>query len=155
VTWTALPDGEGLELVAGQLYAVVASVKANHSAADLRALALARGLVLTDYAEQGARAGLGPDPRSPDYRYVAAIAQATQNGSLRWGVPWPISMADDSHLVQAWTSPPAGAPSPAPAPPRPPPDASPSMRPLAYIGLAAGALWIWRGRRARPYARRQ
>jgi hypothetical protein len=153
VTWTALPADETLELVAGQLYAVVASVKANHSAADIHAIAAKKGLQITDYAEQGERVGLGPDPRSPDYRYVAAVALATTEASLPWGVPWPLSMADDSHLVQAWTSPPTAAAPVVPPPAAPRPDASPSMRGLAYIGIAAAALWIWRGRRARPYAR--
>jgi hypothetical protein len=150
MNWTPLPDGESLALAPGQLYAVVASVKANHSAADVQAIANKKGLTLTDYAEQGQRAGLGPDPRSPDYRYVAAIAVASTAATLPWGVPWPLSMADDSHLVQAWTSPPAAAPA-LPTPAAPAPDKVPSMMPLAYMGGALFAVWLWRGRRARPY----
>jgi hypothetical protein len=148
VTWSPLPDGEALELAPGQLYAVVASVKANHTTADIQAIAAGKGLTLTDYAEEGQRAGLGPDPRAPDYRYVAAIAVARSAGSIPWGVPWPLSMFDDSHVVRAWTSPPGPLATNFPPAPAPKPDRSPSMAPLLLVFAAGGALYAWRGRRS-------
>lgn len=151
--WTALPEDQALQLVPGQAYAVVASVKASHTAADLRAFAAKRGLTVTDYAEQGARAGLGPDPRSPDYKYVAAIATATAPGSIPWSVPWPLSMVDSSSLVSAWSEP-AGVSSPAPALTSPSSPAAPAMPPIwpvaAFLALAgAWGAWKIRGRRRR------
>lgn len=150
MTWQALPEGDAITFQPGWFYAVIASVKASHSVADIHALAQKRGLVLGDYAEQGTRPGLGPDPRTPDYRYVAAIAQAQAAGSLPWGVPWPFSMVDDSHLVEAWASPPGVAP-PAPSPgPAPAPAARTApLWPIVAV-LAGGAAWdAWRSRRGR------
>jgi len=122
MAWTALAPSAGLSLVPGAFYAVVASVKASHTQADLEAFAARRGLRLVDYAEQGDRAGLGPDPRSPDYRYVAAIAQASLGGSIPGSVPWPASIFDSSALVAAWSAPPGTiAPAAPPIPPAPPP----------------------------------
>jgi hypothetical protein len=119
--WTALNPDEGLTLVPGAFYAVVASVKSSHTQADLQAFAQKRGLVLLDYAEQGQRVGLGPDPRSPGYKYVAAIARATDAGSIPGSVPWPASMFDSSALVSAWSAPAGSAPATAPPAPLPPP----------------------------------
>jgi hypothetical protein len=147
--WTELPAGESFTVPAGDYVAVVASVKASHTQSDLQAFAQKRGLALTDYAEEGARAGLGPDPRGPDYRYVAAAARTSTAVSLPWEVPWPLSLVDDSQLVRAWTAPagdvvPAAPPAPAPEPPTP--SAGPSLWPLTLIGIVGGALW-WRARR--------
>lgn len=150
MAWSALPSGEDVSLRPGDFYAFVASVKAGHSRADLEELAKSKwALVLVDYAEQGARAGLGPDPRTPDYRYVAAIVQATETGTIPWSVPWPLSMVDSSSLVQAWSAAPvdvpAGGPTPGPPSPAPRP-ALPSFGPLAAI-VALGGAWAWYERR--------
>ena len=155
MTWTALPAGEPLALLPGRAYAIVASVKATHTAADLEAVARGRGLTLVDYAEEGERPGLGPDPRGPAYRYVAAIATAAAAGALPWAVPFPVSLLDSSHLVDAWTAlatdlPPAGAAPTLPPPPAPSP-AGELAGPWPWIGLAAAAglaarAW-WKGRR--------
>ena len=150
--WTLLPDGESIELVPGATYAVVASVKASHTPLNIKALINQRGLALVDYAEEGQRAGLGPDPRGPGYRYVAAMATATAAGELPWSVPWPLSVLDGSAIVDAWVSP-AGAPSPAAAPALPVPrvatPAAPSIAPVA-IALAAAAAWgSWYTRKKR------
>jgi hypothetical protein len=150
MTWTALPAGEAVDLLPGQLYAVVASVKTSHAAADVRAFAASHGLTLLDYAEQGQRAGLGPDPRSPDYRYIAAIASAGAAGTLPWNVPWPLSMVDDSGLVSAWTTPAQSANESPPAPPAP--GARPkgfTLGPLLTIAAGFGAFAIWHRRRKR------
>jgi|SRR5579862_1631382 len=150
--WTALPDGQALALAPGELVAIVASVKASHSAQDLAAFARARGLSLVDYAEEGQRVGLGPDPRGPDYRYVAAIARVGKAGSVPWSVPFPLSMFDKSALVRAWSEPDPGGTT-APAPPAPPApvrvDVSPvPLWPLALIPAAAIALRLARKKRA-------
>ena len=149
MNWIALNPGDGLTLVPGMTYAVVASVKANHSQADLQAFATKHGLVLTDYAEQGQRVGLGPDPRSPDYRYVAAVAQATQAGSVPGSVPWPASMFDDSSLVSAWSAPTSGAPTVAPAPPPPPKASALSNWVLVLTPFTAAVLYAVAIRRRR------
>lgn len=146
--WAALPEGEAIDLPVGQYLAIVASVKASHTEADLRAFASKRGLQVIDYAEQGQRAGLGPDPRSPGYRYVAATVATTAPVSLPWEVPWPLSMVDDSQLVTVWTAPAGAVPSapPAPVPTAPRGPVGPSLWPLAAIGAGGLLLW-WRGRR--------
>lgn len=150
-TWTALPSGEAIELLAGSYLAIVASVKATHTQSDLQAFAAKRGLQVVDYAEQGQRAGVGPDPRSPAYRYVAATVASSQAISLPWDVPWPLSMVDDSQIVSAWSAPAGPLPSGAPTPPAPTParaPVGPSLWPLAAIGAAGLALAL-RGRRRR------
>lgn len=152
MTWNALPAGDAIALVPANYYAVVASLKATHSQADVTAMAAARGLTLLDYAEQGTRAGLGPDPRSPDYRYIAAMAVAQAAGTLPWSVPWPLSLVDGSQIVSAWTNPPTTIVPTEPAPPAPIAPlapASPSLMPLATLGAAAAGLWWWGARRRR------
>jgi hypothetical protein len=140
--WTAIAEGDDISLSPGDRVAVVASVKASHSLADLGEFAAARGITLDDIAEEGSRPGLGPDPRAPDYRYVAAEGLASQAVSLPWSAPWPLSMVDGSELVAAWTAPP-GLAAPPPQPPSPAPPsgpALPSMVPLVWIGAVALAL---------------
>ncbi len=156
MTWQALPDGEAIVFQPGWYYAIVASVKTNHSAADIHAIAQGRGLVLGDYREEGPNEpGFGPDPRGPDYRYVAVIAQAQGPGKLPWGVPWPASMFDDSQVVLASESPPGVAPAAPVAPVKPPgPAAVPKLWPVVAV-LGAGAAWnVWRDRRRRREERR-
>ena len=145
MSWIEAAPGEGFTVPAGYSVALVASVKSNHDAAALHAFAASHGITVTDYAEQGQRAGLGPDPRSPDYRYVAAMGMAAQQVKLPWEAPWPVSMFDGSQLVRAWV-----APSPGPAPAVPTPTAplapaAPSLWPLALLFGAGGYFW-WIGR---------
>ena len=153
--WTALPSGDAVAFKPGYIYAVVASVKANHSRSDILALVAKKGLRVFDYAEEGQRAGLGPDPDSPSYRAIALQAVASSAGSVPWSVPWPLSMADSSSLVHAWESPPGAAPPmPAALPSRPIAVgvAGVELRPLYALGAAvvAGKAWQWwRGRRRR------
>lgn len=154
-TWSKLPEGEALELEPGVTYAVVASVKATHSPLSIKAMINRKAMALLDYAEEGERAGLGPDPRAPDYRYVAAMARALEGGSIPWSIPWPLSLVDDSAIVEAWSSrdtlssdrPPPTPPLPTPRPTSP---ATPPIWPIA-LGLAAAAAWgAWRtGRKIR------
>lgn len=152
MAWTALPTGDDLALQAGEIVAVVASVKASHSAADLAAFAAKRGLTVTDYAEEGQRPGLGPDPRGPGYRYVEAIATVGQGVSLPWSVPFPLSILDSSQLVHAWVAPQGAAPGPAPAPLPPTPAQPPATVPgggvviLAWAAIGTGLL-LWERRR--------
>lgn len=150
-TWTKLEEGEPLELEPGVTYAVVASVKATHTPLNIKAMINRKGMALVDYAEEGERAGLGPDPRGPDYRYVAAMARALEGGSIPWSVPWPLSMVDSSSIVDAWSSRDTLAEDRPPAPPLPAPrptsPATPPIWPVA-LGLAAAAAWgAWRRRR--------
>jgi hypothetical protein len=153
MAWRELPAGEAIALAPGNSYAVVASVKANHTRADVLELLQGKGLAVFDYAEQGERAGLGPDPRTPRYRAIALEAVAARAGEVPWSVPFPASVVDGSSIVKAWTAPP-GPPPPAPAPPRAPLSAiAPvDLRPLGVLvaGVGAWKAWDWwRGRRRR------
>lgn len=144
-SWTALPEGDSLDLPAGALVAIVASVKASHTAAELQAFATKHGIALADYAEEGQRAGLGPDPRGPGYRYVAAAGTVGAGGlSLPWDVPWPLSIVDGSTLVTAWQG--AAGAGPAPPPPVPVVQRTQSVpgggAVLVGFGLAGAALWL-------------
>lgn len=157
MAWAPAPDGEAIALAQGQSLAVVASVKRSHAAADLAAFARTRGLTLTDYAEEGQRLGLGPDPDAPDYRYVAAVARASRPVMLPWSAPWPVSMLDGSTLVHAWRSLPGSAPSPPPAP-GPPVALRPPRMPMSVVVFlyAMAGLAVWgehRRRRARKSRR--
>jgi hypothetical protein len=152
--WTALAEGDDLSLPPGALVAVIASVKASHSAADLQAFASQHGITLTDYAEEGQRPGLGPDPRGPGYRYIAAAGTVGAGGlSLPWSVPFPLSIVDGSGLVEAWQGDASSGTAPAPsgpvAPPRvvPPPGAG-----LALAGFVAAALALAWHRKEHPEA---
>jgi hypothetical protein len=147
VVWTPITEGEAIAFSPGNAYAIVASVKATHTASEIRAMAAARGLTLTDYAEEGERPGLGPDPRGPAYRYVAAAGNASAAGSLPWGVPWPVSLFDGSEIVRAWSAPGRAPPTvPPPGPPAPSRAASqPSLVPLMAIFAGLGLL-AWMGR---------
>ena len=153
-SWAALAKDSPIVVPAGTALAVVASVKASHDETNLRAFALKRGLVITDFATEGQRAGLGPDPRGPDYHYVAAIATATQSLSLPWEVPWPASMFDDSQVVSAWLGAPSKSVTP-PTPPAPEPPRDPHMGEFSTIVFAGvvtwaaieTARWLMKGRR--------
>lgn len=104
MAWRPLSQGDGdVQIRAGSNYAIVASLKSSHTRDDVAAIASSRGLTLYDYGEQGQRAGLGPDPNTPAYRYVAVAAHADRGGgSIPWSAPWPLSLADSSHIVSAW-----------------------------------------------------
>ena len=153
MAWRELADGEPIALRRGYAYAVVASVKASHTRADVLALVAGKGLHVYDYAEEGERVDLGPDPKSPRYRAIALEAVAGDAGEVPWSVPWPASLVDGSSIVRAWEAPP-GLPPPAPRPPAPAAQllAPVDLRPLGVLaaGVAALKAWQWwRGRRRR------
>lgn len=149
-TWTELPQGQTITFKKGNFYAAIASVAASHTKASIIEQAGKRGLQIFDYAEQGERAGLGPDPKSPEYRYISIQAQATQDGSLPWSPGFPASLVAHYDVVKAWEAPPA-TPGQQPTP-TPTPAASIEIgAPLAAVvlGLAVAggfAWWLW----ARP-----
>lgn len=153
MAWRELPEGDAIELVPGRSYAVVASVKASHTRADVLGLVAGKGLRAFDYAEQGERSELGPDPKSPRYRAVALEAVATSAAEVPWSVPWPASLVDGSSIVRAWEAPPG----PVPPPPRPPAPPSSLVAPVDLaplgvlaVGVAGWKAWEWwRGRRRR------
>lgn len=141
MAWVRLPDGADVSLKPGFFYAFVASLKKSHTQTDVAKIALKKGLTLIDYVEEGQRAGLGPDPRAPDYREIAATALATVATTLPWEVPWPASLFDDSKLVEAWESPPETNQTSAPAVKTPAPTGpAPAMDNLFIAILVAGAL---------------
>ena len=154
MAWSQLPDGEAITFRPGYSYAVVASVKASHSRADVVGLVAGKGLRIFDYAEEGERAGLGPDPRSPGYRAVALEATASKAGSVPWSVPWPASMVDGSSVLRAWQAPPGAPPL---LPPRPPAAgkgtlvgvARVDLRPLGVLALVVAGERAWQWWRAR------
>lgn len=159
--WTAIPSGTSLALAPGNAVAVVASVKASHSQADLDAFAQKRGITVVDYAEQGQRPGLGPDPNGPGYRYVAAAGTASQAVSVPWQAPWPLSMFDESQLVEAWVAPSwadVGGTAAGPPPPGPPAPTRPPLMPstgadVVIVGGGALLLWLLSRRRRRGKGR--
>jgi len=154
VGWTALPSGDAVAFRPGYIYAVVASVKANHIRADILAMVAGKGLNVFDYAEEGQRLGLGPDPKSPGYRAVALEATATRAGSVPWSVPFPASIVDGSGILRAWEAPPGAPPL---LPPRPPAAgkgtivgvARVDLRPLGVLALAVAGERAWQWWRAR------
>lgn len=155
MAWTELDPTRPVAASAGELFAAVASVKKTHPEATIRELLAGKGLAVVDYAEQGQRAGLGPDPSS-GYRYVAVMVQARQAAEIPTEVPFPLSVFDASHVVRLWEL--EGAPPPPnvlPAPPAPgAPEraATPSPWPLvAGLALVAvgGAAGLSRRRRKR------
>ena len=107
MSWVELTQGT-ITLHPGDAYAVVASIKNNHTPDDIKGLLASRGLTLLDYGEQSDRPSLTPDP-DPGYRTVEVMAKATVAGSIPWSVPFPASLVDSSHIVRAWvdSSPPA------------------------------------------------
>jgi hypothetical protein len=157
MAWRALPAGESIRFRPGYSYAVVASVKANHSKADILSMVSGKGLTVYDYAEQGERAGLGPDPKTPSYREIALEATSGASGSVPWSVPWPASIVDGSSILEAWEAPTATAPlapvptsTPASSPTTRPADVD--LRPLGALAVGVGAwkAWEWwRGRSRR------
>jgi hypothetical protein len=153
VSWSELSPSGPIVVAAGTSVAVVASVKTSLTKDDLEAFAAKKGLVISDYAEEGQRAGLGPDPRAPDYRYVAAIALASRDVSLPWEVPWPASMFNDSQIVSAWVGEASNVPPPTPpAPETPRPTAAGTVWPTLFVGAVLLALIAEHASRVR-YAR--
>jgi hypothetical protein len=100
MSWVPLPSGD-ITLKPGAAYAVIASVRLTHSKADLLAAAAQKGLHVYDFAEQSDRPALGVDPDN-GYRFIALAAMASAVGSIPWEVPFPLSLADSSHVVRAW-----------------------------------------------------
>ena len=139
LTCLELSNGQDIPIQNGITYAVVASVKATHAQAAIINLVQRHGLTVFDYAEQGQRAGLGPDPNSPDYRYIALSAVATKDGAtIPWSAPWPASMVDSSHIVRAWRC------VNGPLPPPPAPSAWPiALGVVAAVGVAGAVWYLW------------
>lgn len=157
--WTELDPTKPVQAAAGELFAAVASVKKSHPEATIREILTGKGLSVVDYAEQGQRPGLGPDPSS-GYRYVAVMVEATRGASIPTEVPFPLSVFDASHVVRLWELQ-GGAPTPnvlpaPPAPGAPVRPAAPSPWPLvAGLALVAvgGAAGLSRKRRRRRMKR--
>jgi hypothetical protein len=102
--WQPLADGRDIAIAPGYAYALIASVSKSYAKADILAKVPA-GVLLIDYAEQGERAGLGPDPNT-DHRYIAVqFASQSYTGTLPWKSPWPTTIFS---LVQAWVAPLSG-----------------------------------------------
>lgn len=148
--WSDLPQGQDINFKKGDFYAAIASVSNDHSRADILKIAGDRGLQIFDYAEQGERVGLGPDPKS-GYRYISIQAQATKDGSLPWSPGFPASLVAHYEVVRAWEAAPLAPgeqPLTPPTAPVAPPVGSSSSFPIipVVVLLAAGGVatwWIW------------
>jgi hypothetical protein len=136
MSWTALPQGDAIALKAGYFYAAVAQVKNSHDAAFVRNTLKNKGLTIVELQDP-AQGQTAPD----GYRIVATQVFAPKDGgSVPWGVPWPISIADDSHLLRAWTAPQGAS---LPAKPPSPPGEPPWGWILLGLAGAGGATWWW------------
>ncbi len=95
-------DGD-IALAPGRTYAVSALVKDGHTGAALEAFLTRYGLRLAELVEKtGDRAG---------YRFVMMRLEsgAGAGGMLPWRLPWPLSVIDDSHVIDCRVSRPVGA----------------------------------------------
>jgi hypothetical protein len=145
VNWVQLPDGESVVIAKGFFYAVVAEVDDSHGKDFILKTAADNGLQVFDYIDPATLKGMVPES---GYRFVALQGLATRDaGTVPWKAPWPLSVANSSHLVHVWTVP-QGKNMPA----RPP--AAPAQFPwvgvLTVTGFAAavgGGWWWWRRRR--------
>lgn len=132
MTWVALSSNDGdIAITPPNFYAIVGQVKTTHSQADIVKLASGRGLSVFQIQEGQANG---------DYRQVAFQAQAVSANTLPWSAPWPLSIADSTHVTQAWVSPPADTPNIAPASNKPT-----SKLPLWILGglAAVGGVAFW------------
>jgi hypothetical protein len=134
--WSPLAYDQAIAVRSGFLYAVVASVKNSHSAADIRSLLTTKyGLQIGDYQDPAP----GPSPDGDGYRLVALQAMATRtlDQSIPWAVPSPLSLFDSSRILRGWSAPPAA--------PLATPGASVAPRPSGAIASAAspGAAGGW------------
>jgi hypothetical protein len=142
MSWTSLPSGQAIPLVAGYFYALTAEVSNAHAAADIKSLAASKGFTLIDY--QDPTTVPGQTPKS-GYRFLATQFQATQAGTLPWGVPWYVP-GDSSTLLQAWVAPPNPS-----SPAVPASVSSPSTWPwiLGSVGALGLGWWLWKKHRRR------
>jgi len=124
VGWTALASGQAILIAPGDTIAAIVSVdqsltrsRLEHALSDHLP-----GVILDDYAEQGERANLGPDPDS-SRKYIAVKAHSVSySGSLSWSKGIFLVAPNLYTIVEAWKaeagSVPASLPSassPAPA----------------------------------------
>lgn len=114
MSWTALPAGQDVVIIPGN-YAAVAMIDNGHTQADVLGAAGDYGLKVFQYFDNVAVPGQTP---RAGYRFVSAQAQALgKGGTIPWSVPFPLSLANSSHLVEAWFAPIGVGPALPPAPP--------------------------------------
>ncbi len=99
--WKPLTIGGDLPVKKGYWYHALASVKANHAKSAIVSTLQSKGLTVVKYVESG----------TGDYKNVDITAFATADGgSLPTKVPWPLSMADDTHVTKLEYAAKSGAP---------------------------------------------
>lgn len=135
MAWNPLVESNGdIAITPPNFYAVVASVKSTHSKDNILKIAAKHNLNVFQYEEW-------PDDGG-GYRQIAAQGQAIGSASLPWHVPFPLSVADSSHIIQAWASAPEMSPT------KPPPPPVSQALPTRIIGaivivgfVGAAAMW--------------
>jgi hypothetical protein len=133
MSWVELNQDDGnIAITPPNFYAVTASVKTTHSSDDIINLARGHGLNVFQYSE-GADDGGG-------YRQVSLQAQAVSPNTIPWKAPFPLNIADGSHITRAWMSPPVGVPTTNPVTPV---AAQKSLVPWAIGGIATAAAGIF------------
>lgn len=152
--WAPLPSGEDIPIAPGDAVAAVVSVGPGLTRAKLEAAMTSHfeGLILDDYAEQGQRLHLGPDPDT-SRKYVAVRAHSTTySGSLAWSRGIFLVAPNLYTIVEAWKLPAGSAELSAPTPTPPGPRVQSSSRSAAgwagavtLVGAAAYLVWAYRG----------
>ena len=101
--WVSLPSGHDITLKANVFYAAIASVRNNHTQADILQKLQSLGLRVLDYGEYPARQYLGAEDNS-NYRRIETIVLSTRDAGI---IPWssPVSFLDETHLIKAWWKP--------------------------------------------------
>ena len=148
MSWVALAQGADIAVSPGDTLAEFVSVHKDLTRSRLEQAMRDHlsGLVLDDYAEQGERPNLGPDP-DPDRKVIALKAHSVSYaGTLSWSKSIFLVAPDLYTIVQAWKAPagsvaPASLPVPAAPPltPRPKSAAGPWIAVAALLGLGG---WV-------------
>ena len=99
-----LPQGKPIQIVPGQTYSVVASVKESHGMPSLVARMGSWGLDVEVAQDRVSPATYGVTPPPSGYRLVHVQAKSTKAQRMPWSTPKLVQvLGDRSTVVRAWT----------------------------------------------------